>query len=383
MRTNFELKKLNTLKVFQALQRHKILTRKQLETFTELSWGSISTICNELIRKQFLVAEKQSPSIGRPLEKLMINPNRQLSLGIDINSVGLSFDVVDLSGTPIYSAFEKIANREKQSVLAQVKAKTSEILDLYPDNIISINLSMQGALDYQTGVSIRSNFFEGWTDVPLVQIFEDAFHLPTYLYHDPECLLTYHIMNDVRIKDMQSGIIIRLDDGIGMAQINNGLIFNTDNNAACELGHTIVVPDGIPCPCGKNGCLEVYSSLRGIRNRYQQQTQQPVDDVVALLNNPDCEANKIMHQASVYLGISISNLFTLYSPDFILLDGIAISRVDRFYNEIQEQTRRHGNEDCHLIRATYKQNAASIGASILTIYRNLEEILFYDSLHSI
>lgn len=64
MGRNFELKKSNTLEIFHALQKNFCLSRKELETLTDLSWGSVSAICNDLLQKGILVAEKKFPLRG-------------------------------------------------------------------------------------------------------------------------------------------------------------------------------------------------------------------------------------------------------------------------------------------------------------------------------
>lgn len=125
---------------------------------------------------------------------------------------------------------------------------------------------MQGTLDRNAEISLYTNFFKDWTNVPLVKFFEEKFSVPTYLYHDPECLLTYHLANDPRLYGKKNGIMIRIDDGIGMALLTNDALYEPTGNTSCELGLTIVVPDGAVCSCGKRGCLEAYGSLRGIKS---------------------------------------------------------------------------------------------------------------------
>ena len=377
IQTNFEIKKSNMLKFFRGLRDFGPLSRKELEDLTGLSWGSVSAISNELLNKHLIIAEKEVVTAGRPPDKLTINPRIKLSLGIDINSVGLSFNIVNLLGESIHSAFTPLQSHRKDDLLMLLKSETKKIIkDFSP--LIGINLSMQGKLNRSTGVSIRTNFFENWKDIPLVQFFEDEFHIPTTLYHDPEALLTYHLRNDQRLKNAQNGIVIRVDDGIGMAQLVNGRLYETGDDTSCELGHTISVPNGIQCACGKFGCLEAYSSLRGMKSAYYQSANAKSEHFVSLLLTKDEDACKIMDQACKYLGIAIANLFTLCAPTFILLDGIIPSLLPEFYEKVKESAVSYLHADCNLLRAVYRRDAASIGACFMTTDKRLEEIVFND-----
>ncbi len=380
VQTNFEIKKSNTVKFFRALREKKILSRMELKELTGLSWGSVSAISNELLQKQLILAEKESVTTGRPPEKLTINPMAKLSLGIDINSVGLSFNVVNLAGDSVYSAFSPLQSHKKDDLLRLLEGEIQIILARFP-TLIGINLSMQGKLNRKTGISVRTNFFKEWKDIPLVQFFEERFGIPTRLYHDPESLLTYHLNTDPRLGDAENGIVIRVDDGIGMAQLVNGRIYETGDETSCELGHTIAVPGGILCACGKLGCLESYSSLRGMRNAYyQSETPASKAHFPTFLIYRDERAEEIMQEACHYLGIAIANLFTLSAPSFILLDGLVTEQVPGFYEAVLENTAKYLHADCKLLKAHYRRDAAAVGACMLTIDKRLEEILFEDTL---
>ena len=378
MGRNFELKQSNILSIFHALQKHRYLSRKELEAITKLSWGSVSAICNDLLEKGIIIAEKEAATTGRPPERLTISTKKKLSLGIDINSVGLSFNVVNLAGVSVYSEFFILESRKKLDLLDVLKKKTGAILENFND-IISINLSMQGALDRKSGISLRSNFFEDWNNVPLVEFFEKNFLIQTFLYHDPECLLTFHLANDARLRNKHNGIVIRIDDGIGMAQITNDILYESDGNPACELGHITVVPEGLPCPCGKKGCLEVYSSIRGMKNLYNIPENYSSEKFITDMCQQDEKSKAVLQQASMYLGLSIANLFTLYNPDFIILDGNAIAKLPIFFEEIKKYIHLFYNGNFNLLQANYHKDAAAIGAAMITIDKLLEKIIFQTS----
>ena len=66
VQTNYEMKKNNTLKVFKALKEKGVLSRREIESVTGLSWGTVSAVTNELLSRGFVAAQKESSGTGRP-----------------------------------------------------------------------------------------------------------------------------------------------------------------------------------------------------------------------------------------------------------------------------------------------------------------------------
>ncbi len=376
---NIESKKYNMVRVFRLIRANAPLSRKDIEARTGLSWGNVYAICDTLLNRQYLVAEKETSLSGRPPEMLAVNPNRRLSLGIDINSVGLSFSLVNLAGRSVRSIFHPLPSRRREDLLADLLDTSEEILH-GSDDVLSISLSMQGKLDRKNGVSVRTSFFEDWNDVPLVKLFAEKFSLPTLLYHDPECLLTFHLLNDARLSELNSIIMVRVDEGIGFAQLLNGKMYDTSNASACELGHTIIIPHGRPCICGKRGCLEAYASLRGMRWHYADRTGRPAGTFLDALHSGDEAAAEIYAEGVRLFGIALSNLFTLLAPDAVLLDGIVFDEIPLFFEDLKKSTYEFFGGACNLLRAVHRRGAPAVGASILTIEKNLESIILDDQM---
>lgn len=382
VQTNTEMKKFNMRKIFDVMRSEGALSRREIERLTGLSWGTVSAVCNELLKKEIIVAEKDAVYAGRPPERLTVNRTKNLSLGIDINSVGLNFDLSDLAGNPVFSEFVQIEDNSRTALLNLLECHTESIVAKYGE-IISISLSMQGKLNKKTGISARTNFFSDWKNVDLVGFFEKKFGIRTKLYHDPECLLAYHLKTDPRIKGRDNGIAIRVDNGIGMAQIVNGKIYENGDETACELGHTISVPAGIACACGKRGCLETYSSIGGMKKRFEKESENSAVGFITAFFENDPAARNIYREATVYLGIAVANLFTLLTPSFILLDGAAFNLLPDFFKDVKKETERYGSANYELLEATYKKDAPALGAIYMTVDKIAEEILFHDTLHSL
>ena len=60
-----------------------------------------------------------------------------------------------------------------------------------------------------------------------------------------------------------SSVFITLGTGVGGGLILFGKPWSGHHSAGGELGHIIMEIDGIPCTCGRSGCLERYCSATG------------------------------------------------------------------------------------------------------------------------
>lgn len=60
---------------------------------------------------------------------------------------------------------------------------------------------------------------------------------------------------------------LSLEDGVGGAILLDGAPYAGVNGRSAEFGHICVEPGGLPCPCGKRGCLEAYCSASRLGGR--------------------------------------------------------------------------------------------------------------------
>ena len=74
-----------------------------------------------------------------------------------------------------------------------------------------------------------------------------------------ECLLGRGLSMGV-----DSLCMLTLGTGVGNGIILRGKIFDGAAGMAGEAGHATIYPDGLKCPCGNHGCLEMYASATAV-----------------------------------------------------------------------------------------------------------------------
>lgn len=327
-----DMKESNAADVFALVKSNVQATRKQIAEKLGMSWGAVSTITAQLVEEGYLIEKKADSdgNAGRIPSFLEVNSNEHFSIGIDVNNRGFRAVLMNLKDE-VVSFFEgetDVASKEIfiPSLLAFIRRIITESGKL---NIICIGIAMQGIVNAKLGISVSILGRSDWSDLPLAEIVENEFSIPTFIEHDPNCIIYAS-----SAKDSQTDtILIRADDGIGMAVMIDGKIINKPG--IFELGHTVVVPGGIPCKCGKRGCLGKYASKNGISELYGKSFDEFISDV----ENQKSEAVSLMSNALDHLALSITNVTSLLNIENVILCGAFWNNRSAFWNDFQSRVK--------------------------------------------
>lgn len=134
-------------------------------------------------------------------------------------------------------------------------------------------------------------------------------------------------------------IMVTLGTGVGSGFVCNGQLIYGHDGLAGELGHVIAVRDGRPCGCGRNGCLEAYTSATGIVRTAEEFLKErktgslleaePVINshkIYLTAQQGDATALQIFEYTGKILGQCLADAVAITSPKLIILfGGLALS----------------------------------------------------------
>ena len=182
----------------------------------------------------------------------------------------------------------------------------------------------------------NGNFYTGCVDnAPNLTIkgvlnFEEEIHkymnVPVVLSNDANAA-AYGEMVYGGAKDLDNFIMFTLGTGVGSGIVLDGKLVHGSTGGAGELGHNILIPGGRQCSCGRQGCLETYTSARGIVQTYCELKGIPVTaDINSkmigdLANQGDPIAMKTWEVVADQLGLAMANSVTFSAPQAIFLMG--------------------------------------------------------------
>jgi predicted NBD/HSP70 family sugar kinase len=168
-------------------------------------------------------------------------------------------------------------------------------------------------------------------------------HIPTFIDNDVNTLTLTEKWFGYGMK-ADNFLIVTVGRGVGMGIVVNDQVYHGQGGGAGEFGHTVIVPDGLTCACGKRGCLEAYVSDPGLIRAAQEavergEIKEPVNNIDELINlarHGDPIAVRIFTRAGRMLGVGVANLIDIFDPKKIIISGEGTRAGDLLFNPMKE-----------------------------------------------
>ena len=162
--------------------------------------------------------------------------------------------------------------------------------------------------------------------------------------------------------------------GMGGGLILDGRLFTGNQFKGAEYGHMILDPEGPLCNCGQRGCLEAFSSKKGMSAYIVQQVTRGRSSMLGdkiengvfkskmlkkSLAAEDAVAVEAVDRACHYLAVATGNMINTISPDIVVYGGGVIEAVgDIFLEKILKEVDRYCMPS---IRNTVELKVAALG----------------------
>ncbi|MDR0432790.1 MAG: ROK family protein [Bifidobacteriaceae bacterium] len=190
-----------------------------------------------------------------------------------------------------------------------------------------IGIGAPGVVDGGAGI-VRTAQSLGWADVPLGQLVHEQFDQPVGVGQDVRAaaLAEWRWGAGRGKPDM---VFVAAGSGVASAVIVDGNLVYGDGYAG-EIGHGGGV-SGELCSCGGRGCLETYASGGAIARLYEQAAGRSVDgadEVVALADDGDAQAQQIWERAVDGLAEAISAIVRLLGAPRVVIGGGMVNAED-------------------------------------------------------
>ncbi len=191
---------------------------------------------------------------------------KSIIAGIDIGGTSTKFGLVDSDGNIVVQDREAIANHREKPIDFFIGILAERIKKMLDEQNVELKAVGIGAPNgnYYTG-NIKSSPNLPWKGEQIVTAtFENLLGVPAKLTNDANAAAIGE-MKYGRAKGMKNFIVLTLGTGVGSGIVSNGELIYGHDGFAGELGHSIVYHDGRICSCGRQGCIEEYASVRGIK----------------------------------------------------------------------------------------------------------------------
>ena len=227
-----------------------------------------------------------------------------------------------------------------------------EHFDVTIQQIRGIGVGAPGPLDVERGVIIDSPMM-GVSEFPLAERLREDFGVPVRIDNDGNL----GAMAEQRLgeaKGCRNVLYLTVSTGCGGGAVLENRVYRGSHDSATEFGHISIDPEGVLCPCGNRGCLELYASgtgmkrlLRedmaaGARSRVFESAQYDPDKIdgkylTEAAGEGDAYALEFYRREGRYLGRALAMLFNCFDPDVFVLGGGVTKARTYFHEEMMRE----------------------------------------------
>lgn len=381
-----------------AVFRFGPLSRVGIQELTHLHPTTISHRVRELLaERRLLEAGRADNSMGRKQVLLRLNEEQAFIVGVGFDDEYVLAGTMDLhpklrskvqQDTRLDGGPEDF---EKQLLACTRQAIKQAGVDI--KSVLGIGVAGSGLMNSREGTLVFSATVGLGREVPLKQIFEKEFGVPTFVEHlgRAKAVAEGVLGAGAGAKDM---IYVEYGKtGIGAGVILDGRLVYGSGSAAGEIGHTHVLEDGPVCKCGSFGCLEAIVGAAALAARMRKAIADGSTSEALML--ADGDMNKIsgftvleaarrgdktsaalVEQVANYLGLALANMVNSLNPSTLVLDprlGLAgPDLLDQITRVIKRQSLNYSTKDLLVCFGKLGIEASLLGLASLALERHFE-----------
>jgi len=275
------------------------------------------------------------------------------TIGVDLGGTKMLVGVVDTDRKISYEGREPSVGLSEDEVVEDLARELQEAKDARPD-VLAAGLGIPATIDHDRGLAIHAVNLT-ITDVPIRDLIQEKVGLPVFVDNDANvAALAEHLYGAGRGAD--NVVMLTIGTGIGGGLILGGEVYRGSTGAGAELGHIVIVEDGLPCQgnCPNHGCVETYASGTAIAREGTAAAEREPDSALgkALAEGPilgrtvtelalagDPLATEVVAQAGRHLGVALVSLANIFDPDVFVIGGGVSAVGDLLLDPAREELR--------------------------------------------
>ncbi|MFJ4106095.1 ROK family transcriptional regulator [Oerskovia enterophila] len=342
--------------VLQHLFHEGPTSRADLARATSLTRVTISDLVAVLIAEG-LVEElgiRPGQRVGKPAILIGMRTSAYQIVSVDLTDDALMRGaVMSLTGDFVVRQSLAIEGRAGVELVDLLTRFCRGLIAVATRPVLGVGIGSPGVVDTAGRVIEAPN--RRWYDVPLAEQLAESLALPV------------HVANDANIAalgeftfggaDGTGLMVLTVGEGVGAGIMLDGSRVRGAVDAAGELGHVTVVDDGLPCACGRTGCLETILSVPALRRAVEGLDKEASDAVLASVGR--------------LLGIALAPVVSALNLGEILISGPADlldgPLRDAAIDTINARTMPAINAGLELRMASLDEDVVLAGAAVLIL----------------
>ncbi len=315
-----------------------------------------------------------------------------MKIGIDLGGTNIAAAIVDDNhGIIVKDSVPTGNHRPFEEIVYDMGAlclALTEQAGIHMRDIESVGIGSPGTPDIPNGRILYSNNLH-WDNVPLCdELRKFIGHQNIALDNDANCAALGEYIAGAGQK-YRSSVMVTLGTGVGGGIIINDRIYSGNHSAGGEIGHVVIVADGVRCTCGRKGCWESYASVTGLIRMGNEAADAHPDsqlderrkadghlngrNIFEVAKSGDAAAKDVVDKYMFYVAEGITNLVNIFHPEAIVIGGGLSNEGDYLLNPIRAQVTL--DRFCkhvpvpEIIKAQLGNDAGIIGAAVVGSYQ--------------
>ena len=288
-------------------------------------------------------------------------------IGIDLGGTAIKLGRFDRQGELLAELQVPTPQPAMPGAIAVALADAVQQLD--PDRLAPlVGIGLPGPMDAAGRVARVCINLPGWQQVPLAEWLEPQLQRRVTLANDGNCALVGEAWRGAA-QGFRDVLLLTLGTGVGGGVLLGGHLFTGHGGAAAEPGLIGVEPEGPPCNSGNRGSLEQYCSIAGLGRL------SPLDpaELCRLADGGDPQALAVWQRYGHWLGIGLSSLVYVLTPELVLIGGGLSAASHHFLPavlaELEQRVQAESRAGLEVRRAALGNGAGRLGAARLALDR--------------
>lgn len=362
--SKYTIREQNESKILNQIIKSGEISRVALSQVSSLNKASVSSIVKKLIDDHLVIEQRvgEVNTRGRKPILLTFNAKSALIIGIDLGYNYIDAMISYLDGSEIARLQLTDLKVTDKNIFEYIDSIVTTFRKDEPPTfhgVIGMTIAVQGQVLNNT---ISSTSYYRLSEINLIEKLNTIYPFPISVENEANlsALGEYTFSSE-----FDNLISISLHSEIGAGIVKNGKLEIGNMGCAGQLGHTVLFPDGRPCPCGNSGCLEQYCSTKVIYQEIgeKKNLKKVNSDVVAALYNiGDTDVVEIIEKYANYLAIAINNTIMLYAPGLVILNSPLTKKIPNIVTIIQSSLINRFTKKVCILQSPIEWNPVVYGA---------------------
>ena len=319
------------------------------------------------------------------------------TIGIDLGGTTMTAGLVDEA----YNIVGKITRptrlprpaQDLEQALADLCRAVAKDCKIDFADVSYVGIGTPGSVNFTTGfVGYNTNF--GYYDWNLGPDLEALLGCKVYVENDANAAAFGEYIAG-GAKGFKDAVVITLGTGIGSGIILGGSLWPGINGAAAEFGHMTIDYDGLPCNCGRRGCVEAMASANALIAQARERMRKHPESLLWSLcggNAAKVEAKTVFDGAAAgdetarelldvyitYLAEGITNIINVFQPAVLCVGGGVSRAGEVLLRPLREEVARrvysrNSKRNTRIELAKLGNDAGILGAALLGSGRQKHE----------